>query len=234
MLKVENLCVAYGDVQVLWDVNLEVPDGKIIALVGSNAAGKSTTINTISGLIKVKSGSIIFNDYKLHEMNAWDIPKIGVIQVPEGRKLFNHMSVRENLEMGSMCEIAKKERANSLELVYDLFPDLKIKEKNMAGELSGGQQQMVAIGRALMGKPKLLMMDELSLGLAPMLVLEIFETIKKIKELGTTILLVEQNVKQSLAISDYGYVLENGKINMQGNSKDLLQNEGLKKAYLGI
>jgi branched-chain amino acid transport system ATP-binding protein len=234
MLKIENLNASYGDVQVLWDVNMEVEDGKIIALVGSNAAGKSTTINTICGLIKAKSGSIVFDDYKLHEMAAWDIPAAGVIQVPEGRKLFSHMSVRENLEMGAMTPVAKKCRKDTMEMVYEMLPDLKTKENAFAGELSGGQQQMCAIGRALMGKPKLLMMDELSLGLAPILVIKTFQIVEKIKALGTTILLVEQNVQQSLAIADFGYVLENGRVVMSGPSKDLLANENLKKAYLGM
>jgi branched-chain amino acid transport system ATP-binding protein len=234
MLKIENLNVAYGDVQVLWDVNMEVEDGKIIALVGSNASGKSTTINTISGLMKPKSGSIVFNDHKLHEMNCWDIPKVNVIQVPEGRKLFSHMTVRENLELGSMVPEAKKTRKERLEVVYELLPDVKMKENSLAGELSGGQQQMVAIGRGLMGNPKLLMLDEMSLGLAPLLVEQTFEIVKKINATGTTILLVEQNVQQSLAIADYAYVLENGRIAMQGTGSELLADENLKKTYLGM
>jgi branched-chain amino acid transport system ATP-binding protein len=179
MLKIENLNVAYGDVQVLWDVNMEVEDGKIVALVGSNAAGKSTTINTISGLMKPMSGSIIFNEHKLHEMNSWDIPKVNVIQVPEGRKLFSHMTVRENLELGSMVPEAKKKRKETMEMVFELLPDLKMKENSLASELSGGQQQMVAIGRGLMGNPKLLMLDEMSLGLAPLLVEQTFEIVKE-------------------------------------------------------
>ena len=234
MLKIENLNVAYGDVQVLWDINMEVADGKIIALVGSNASGKSTTINAISGLLKPKSGSIIFDDHKLHEMNCWDIPKANVIQVPEGRKLFSHMTVKENLELGSMAPEAKKLRKETMEMVFELLPDLKMKENNLAGELSGGQQQMAAIGRGLMGRPKLLMLDEMSLGLAPLLVEQTFEIVKKINATGTTILLVEQNVQQSLAISDYTYVLENGRIAMSGTRKELLANENLKKAYLGM
>ncbi|HHU17333.1 MAG TPA: ABC transporter ATP-binding protein [Clostridiales bacterium] len=234
MLKIENLNVAYGDVQVLWDVNMEVEDGKIVALVGSNAAGKSTTINTISGLMKPMSGSIIFNEHKLHEMNSWDIPKVNVIQVPEGRKLFSHMTVRENLELGSMVPEAKKKRKETMEMVFELLPDLKMKENSLAGELSGGQQQMVAIGRGLMGNPKLLMLDEMSLGLAPLLVEQTFEIVKKINATGTTILLVEQNVQQSLAIADYAYVLENGRIVMSGLGKDLLADENLKKSYLGM
>lgn len=234
MLKIENLNVSYGDVQVLWDINMEVEDGKIVALVGSNAAGKSTTINTISGLLKPMSGSIMFNEHKLHEMNCWDIPKVNVIQVPEGRKLFSHMTVRENLELGSMVPEAKKRRKETMEMVFELLPDLKMKENSLAGELSGGQQQMVAIGRGLMGNPKLLMLDEMSLGLAPLLVEKTFEIVKKINETGTTILLVEQNVQQSLAIADYAYVLENGRIVMSGAGKDLLADENLKKSYLGM
>jgi branched-chain amino acid transport system ATP-binding protein len=234
MLKIEKLNVAYGDVQVLWDVNMEVADGKIVALVGSNAAGKSTTINTISGLNRIKSGSIIFNDHKLHEMPAHRIPSFGVLQVPEGRKLFSHMSVKENLELGAMTKEAKGDRKKNLEKVYELLPVLKEKEKTPACDLSGGQQQMAAIGRALMGNPKLLMVDELSLGLAPILVEETFKIIRQISQMGTTILLVEQNVKQSLAIADYGYVLENGRIVMQGVGGELLDREDLKKAYLGM
>ena len=234
MLKIENLNVAYGDVQVLWDINMEVEDGRIVALVGSNAAGKSTTINTISGILRAKSGSITFDEHKLHEMNCWDIPAVNVIQVPEGRKLFSHMTVRENLELGSMTREAKKVRKETMEMVFELLPDLKMKENALAGELSGGQQQMAAIGRGLMGKPKILMLDEMSLGLAPLLVEQTFEIVKKINAAGTTILLVEQNVKQSLSISDYGYVLENGRIVMEGSSKDLLADENLKKAYLGM
>ena len=234
MLKIENLNVAYGDVQVLWDVNMEIADGKIIALVGANAAGKSTTINTISGLLKPKSGTITFGPNELTKMAANEIPRINVIQVPEGRKLFSHMSVLENLELGSLAPCARKNRKESLEMVFELLPDLKAKSHCLACELSGGQQQMVAIGRALMGQPEVLMMDELSLGLAPKLVEQTFEIIKKINALGTTILLVEQNVQHALAIADYGYVLENGRIVMAGTGKDLLQDENLKKAYLGI
>lgn len=234
MLKIENLNVAYGDVQVLWDVNMEVEEGKIVALVGSNAAGKSTTINTISGLMKPMSGSILYNEHKLHQMNCWDIPKVNVIQVPEGRKLFSHMTVKENLELGSMVPESKKTRKETMEMVYELLPDLKMKENSLAGELSGGQQQMVAIGRGLMGKPKLLMLDEMSLGLAPLLVEQTFEIVKRINAAGTTILLVEQNVQQSLAIADYGYVLENGRIAMQGTGSELLADENLKKTYLGM
>jgi branched-chain amino acid transport system ATP-binding protein len=180
------------------------------------------------------SGSIIFNEHKLHEMNSWDIPKVNVIQVPEGRKLFSHMTVRENLELGSMVPEAKKKRKETMEMVFELLPDLKMKENSLAGELSGGQQQMVAIGRGLMGNPKLLMLDEMSLGLAPLLVEQTFEIVKKINATGTTILLVEQNVQQSLAIADYAYVLENGRIVMSGLGKDLLADENLKKSYLGM
>ena len=234
MLKIENLNVAYGDVQVLWDVSLEVADGTVVALVGSNAAGKSTTINTISGLIKPKSGSIVFDGHELHKMQPFDVPGVGVIQVPEGRKLFSHMTVRENLEMGSMTKAGKAQRKENMEKVYEILPDLKPKEKQLACELSGGQQQMVAIGRALMNSPKLLMVDELSLGLAPILVEKTFEILNEIKKQGTTILLVEQNVQQSLQMADYGYVLENGRIVMEGKCEDLRNDENLKKAYLGM
>jgi branched-chain amino acid transport system ATP-binding protein len=234
MLTIRNLNVAYGDVQVLWDVSLDVEDSKVIALVGSNAAGKSTTINTISGLLKPKSGQIVFNGHNLHEMRPDQIPECGVVQSPEGRKLFSHMTIKENLELGSMTKSAKKIRKEKMEEVYTLLPALKEKEKSLACELSGGQQQMLAIGRALMADPKLLMVDELSLGLAPLLVEKVFDILRQIAALGATILLVEQNVKQSLAMADYGYVLENGRIIMQGKGSDLLENDDLKKAYLGM
>ena len=231
MLKIENLNVAYGDVQVLWDVNMEVEDGKIVALVGSNAAGKSTTINTISGLMKPMSGSIIFNEHKLHEMNSCRIFK-GQRNSGTRRCAFLHIFVSENLERlyGSEAKKNVKNDGNG----FELLPDLKMKENSLAGELSGGQQQMVAIGRGLMGNPKLLMLDEMSLGLAPLLVEQTFEIVKKINATGTTILLVEQNVQQSLAIADYAYVLENGRIVMSGLGKDLLADENLKKSYLGM
>lgn len=234
MLSVRNLNVSYGDVQVLWDVSFDVGEGRLVALVGSNAAGKSTAINAVSGIVRPKSGSILFHDRPLHEMKPWDIPEEGVIQIPEGRKLFAHMTVKENLEMGSMSPEAKKARKETMATVYELLPDLKMKENAFAGELSGGQQQMCAIGRALMSLPKLLMVDELSLGLAPILVEQCFELLLKIKSTGTTVLLVEQNVQQSLKIADFAYVLENGRIVMNGPSKELLENEDLKKAYLGM
>ncbi len=234
MLKIENLNVAYGDVQVIWDLNMTVEDSKLIALVGSNAAGKSTTINTICGLIKPKSGVIDFDGHDLTKMNAWDIPSLGVIQVPEGRKLFAHMDIVENLELGSMTKEAKPYRKETMQQVFDMFPVLFEKKQLKAGELSGGQQQMLAIGRALMTKPKILMMDELSLGLAPVLVEQIFESLDEIRKTGVTILIVEQNVQMALEICDYAYVLENGRIAMEGDGKVMLQDENLKKAYLGM
>ena len=238
VLKIEKLNVAYGDVQVLWDVDMVIEEGKIIALVGSNAAGKSTTINTISGLIKPISGKITFtSDTDCCDIcckNCWEIPSMNIIQVPEGRKLFSHMTVKENLELGAMTKEAKKVRKETMAMVMEMFPILKEKQKSLAGELSGGQQQMVAIGRGLMGKPKLLLLDELSLGLAPLLVEQMFEIVKEINSFGTTILLVEQNVQHSLAIADYGYVLENGRVVMSGPCCDLLMDEKLKRAYLGM
>ena len=234
MLTIRNLNVAYGDVQVLWDISLEVEDRKVVALVGSNAAGKSTTINAISGLLRPRSGEILWDGHKLHEMRADQIPEWGVVQVPEGRKLFSHMTIRENLELGAMTRRARKIRKEKKEEVYTLLPVLKEKEKALACELSGGQQQMAAIGRALMADPRLLMVDELSLGLAPLLVEKVFDILKQIARLGTTILLVEQNVRQSLVMAAYGYVLENGRITMRGTGSALLENEDLKKAYLGM
>ncbi|WP_366922225.1 ABC transporter ATP-binding protein [Metallumcola ferriviriculae] len=234
MLKLESVNVAYGDVQVLWDVSMEIKQGEIVALVGANAAGKTSTINTISGISKPLSGSITFEGKPLHEMPAYEIVKLGIVQVPEGRRLFSHMTVLENLELGAYTSQARKARKESLELVFELLPDLKAKKNDMAASLSGGQQQMCAIGRGLMAKPRILMMDELSLGLAPMLVKQTFEIVKQINQQGTTILLVEQNIHQSLRISQSAYVLENGRIALSGKADELITDERLKTAYLGM
>jgi len=234
LLKLESVNVAYGDVQVLWDVSMEIKQGEIVALVGANAAGKTSTINTISGISKPLSGSITFEGKPLHEMPAYEIVKLGIVQVPEGRRLFSHMTVLENLELGAYTSQARKARKESLELVFELLPDLKAKKNDMAASLSGGQQQMCAIGRGLMAKPRILMMDELSLGLAPMLVKQTFEIVKQINQQGTTILLVEQNIHQSLRISQSAYVLENGRIALSGKADELITDERLKTAYLGM
>ncbi|MGZ6240538.1 MAG: ABC transporter ATP-binding protein [Syntrophales bacterium] len=234
MLEIKNIDVFYGDVQVIWDISFNVKQGEIVALIGANGAGKSTTLKTISGILRPKEGEIHFNDIPIHKVEPYKLIEIGLVHVPEARRLFVEMSVEENLDMGSLKGEAKKEREVTKELVFDLFPRLLERKRQLAGTLSGGEQQMLAIGRGLMAKPKLQMFDEPSLGLSPILVKDIFNVIKKIKEEGTTVLIVEQNVKQTLAIADRAYVLENGKIALQGTGAELLNNEHVRTAYLGV
>ncbi|MGZ3607755.1 MAG: ABC transporter ATP-binding protein [Syntrophales bacterium] len=234
MLEIKNIDVFYGDVQVIWDISFNVKQGEIVALIGANGAGKSTTLKTISGILRPKQGEIHFNDIPIHKVEPYKLIEIGLVHVPEARRLFVEMSVEENLDMGSLKGEAKKEREVTKELVFDLFPRLLERRRQLAGTLSGGEQQMLAIGRGLMAKPKLQMFDEPSLGLSPILVKDIFNVIKKIKEEGTTVLIVEQNVKQTLAIADRAYVLENGKIALQGTGAELLNNEHVRTAYLGV
>lgn len=234
MLTVKNINVFYGDLQVIWDVSFEVRQGEILVLVGSNGAGKSTTLKTISSLLTPAGGSIEFMGEKIDNLPPHDIIKKGIVHVPEARRLFKEMSVEENLIMGSLHGDAKKKRSATLEYVYDLFPRLKERRGQMAGTLSGGEQQMAAIGRGLMALPKIMMFDEPSLGLAPILVDGIFKMIKKINEEGVTILLVEQNVKQTLAMCNRAYVVENGRITLEGTGTELLNNEGVREAFLGI
>jgi branched-chain amino acid transport system ATP-binding protein len=233
-LSVEKIEVRYGDALALFNVSLEVEEGEIVSLVGANGAGKSTTLKAISGLLKLKSGQILFAGKRLNEIPAYAIVDLGIIQIPEGRQLFPYMTTLENLELGSYTPEARKRAADSIHRVFELFPILLERKMQLAGTLSGGEQQMLAIGRGLMALPKLLMLDEPSLGLAPILVKLIFEAVAKINQAGTTILLVEQDVKKSLALAQRGYVMENGKIALQGKAKELLANEHLKKAYLGI
>ena len=234
MLEIKNIDVFYGDVQVIWDISFNVKEGEIVALIGANGAGKSTTLKTISGILRPKNGEIHFNDIPIHKVEPYKLIEIGLVHVPEARRLFVEMSVEENLDMGSLKGEAKKEREVTKELVFDLFPRLLERRRQLAGTLSGGEQQMLAIGRGLMAKPKLQMFDEPSLGLSPILVKDIFNVIKKIKEEGTTVLIVEQNVKQTLAIADRAYVLENGKIALEGTGAELLNNEHVRTAYLGV
>jgi len=234
MLEIKNIDVFYGDVQVIWDISFDVKQGEIVALIGANGAGKSTTLKTISGLLRPRNGGILFNDIPIHKVEPYRLIELGIAHVPEARRLFVEMSVEENLDMGSLKGEAKKEREITKQLVFELFPRLLERRRQLAGTLSGGEQQMLAIGRGLMSKPKLQMFDEPSLGLSPILVKEIFGVIKKIKEEGTTILIVEQNVKQTLAIADRAYVLENGKIALQGTGAELLNNEHVRTAYLGV
>jgi branched-chain amino acid transport system ATP-binding protein len=234
MLSVANIDVFYGDLQILWDVSFEVNEGEIVALVGANGSGKSTTLKTISGLLRPANGSIMFKDQQLNLIPANKIIEHGVAHVPEGRRLFPEMSVRENLIMGSLSPAAKAKRNETMEWVFGLFPRLREREKQLAGTLSGGEQQMVAVGRGLMALPKLIMFDEPSLGLAPILVADIFRIIKRINKEGVTVLVTEQNTKQSLETSDRGYVLENGRVVLSGTGQELLDNEHVKQAYLGI
>ncbi len=234
MLKLENVDMSYGDLQVLWDVSFEVHEGEIVVLVGANGAGKSSIIKTISGLQKISNGNIIFDGSEIANQKPEDILKRGLVHVPEGRRLFNEMSVEENLIMGALWGEAKEKRAETMELCYDLFPKLRERRTQLAGTLSGGEQQMVAVARGLMAKPKLLMFDEPSLGLAPVLVQDIFDIIKSIRKQGITVLLVEQNVQATLKFCDRAYVLENGKIVMEGTGQQLLNDDHVKEAFLGI
>ncbi len=234
MLKVNHIDVFYGDLQVLWDVTFDVHKNEILVLIGANGAGKSTTIKTISSLLTPQKGSIELDGIRLDHCPPHNIIQHGVVHVPEGRRLFVDMTVEENLIMGSLYGKAKGRRQETLRHVYEIFPRLEERKKQMAGTLSGGEQQMLAVGRGLMSLPKLMMFDEPSLGLAPILVQEIFAMIKQIKEEGVTIMLVEQNVTQTLAMCDRAYVLENGRITIKGTGSELMENEKVKAAFLGI
>lgn len=234
LLKVDNIVVSYGEFQALHGISLEVEPGTITALLGSNGAGKTTTIKTISGQLIPKSGALYFNDEDITHMPIHERVAKGIVQVPEGRKLFPYMSVEENLLAGSYLPGARKVRAQNLERCYEILPKLKERRKQLAGSLSGGEQQMCAIARGIMATPKLLVMDEPSLGLAPIIVENIFDTINKLKSEGMTILLVEQNVASSLTIADRAYVIETGENVMNGTGEELKNNEDLQKAYLGI
>jgi branched-chain amino acid transport system ATP-binding protein len=234
MLTVKNIDVFYDDLQVLWDVSFEVRKKEILVLIGANGAGKSTIIKTVSSLLTPQNGSIEFEGARLDHRPPHEIIQQGIVHVPEGRRLFAEMSVEENLIMGSLYGEAKTKRFDTMEHVFELFPRLKERRKQMAGTLSGGEQQMVAIGRGLMSLPKILMLDEPSLGLAPILVQEIFEMIRRINAEGVTILLVEQNVIQTLAMCNRAYVLENGRIILEGTGTELMENDQVKEAFLGI
>ena len=234
MLRVNGIDVFYGDLQALRGVSFEVNPKEIISMVGSNGAGKSTTLMTLSGILRSKKGEIFFNNSPIHPCSSSQIVEMGIIQVPEGRQLFPSLTVLENLEMGAQFPRAKRARKKTIEWVYQLFPRLEERKSQLAGTLSGGEQQMLAIGRSLMGQPNLLMLDEPSLGLSPILVKAIFDIIKEINGQGTTILLVEQNVFNSLNLSHRGYVLENGAIVMNGTGQDLLKNQYIRQSYLGL
>jgi branched-chain amino acid transport system ATP-binding protein len=234
MLDVKNIDVYYGDAQALWDVSFSVKQGEIVTLVGSNGAGKSTTLKAISGLVPPSSGEIRLEENRIDRAPAHSIVEMGISHIPEGRRLWPGLSVQENLELGAYIPAARAVRGETMEWVFQLFPLLRKRRSQLAGTLSGGEQQMLAIGRGLLSRPKLLILDEPSLGLAPLLVDEVFETIQKINGEGMTILLVEQNVNVALAISNRGYVLETGRIVISGSGKDLLADEHVKTAYLGF
>jgi len=234
MLTIKNLQVQYGAFRALHGVSLSVTEGQVVSIVGANGAGKTTLINTISGLLRPTAGEITFEGQDLARLESHAIATLGIVQVPEGRKLFPDMTVYENLLMGSYSKRSKQYRKESLEMVFHLFPRLEQRTKQLARTLSGGEQQMLAIGRAVMSKPRLMMFDEPSLGLAPLLVKSIFQTIGQLKAAGMTIMLVEQNVRQSLQISDYAYVLETGQVVLEGSGQAVLENEHTRKAYLGI
>ena len=233
MLKIENLQVAYGGIQALRGISLEVPDGKIVTLIGANGAGKSTTLRTISGLVKAKGGSIRYNDTELVGKPITSIIETGIIHVPEGRRVFPDMTVLENLKIGAYLRNDKDGIERDIRWVYELFPRLEERNWQLAGTLSGGEQQMLAVGRGLMARPKVLMMDEPSLGLAPIVVQGIFDIIREINRQGVTILLIEQNANMALKIADYAYVMETGRITMTGTGAELLEIEAVKEAYLG-
>lgn len=233
MLKLDNLSVHYGAIEAVKNLSLEVREGEIVSLIGANGAGKTTTLRTISGLVRKTSGSILFQGEDLSKVPASLIVKKGISHIPEGRRIFPKMSVEENLELGAITRNDKQEVARDFEKAFELFPRLKERKSQMAGTLSGGEQQMLAIARGLLSKPKLLILDEPSMGLAPIIVQEIFNIIKNINLEGTTILLVEQNANLALKISDRSYILKTGSIEMEGLSKELIVLDSIRKAYLG-
>ncbi len=231
MLKFENVNVSYGSVQILWDVNFHIDDGEIITIIGPNGAGKTTIAKTLMGLLKPTSGTIEFNGKQIHLAPTHQIVKDGIALVPEGRDLFPRMTIMENLQMGAYTS---SEKEDTLKWVFDLFPRLEERQKQSAGTMSGGEQQMLAIARGLMSRPKLLILDEPSLGLSPILVNKVFEIVKTLKSQGVTVLLVEQNIHHALEVSNRGYVLETGRITLEGASSELLDNNHVKEAYLGM
>lgn len=233
MLRIEDLNVYYGGIHALRGVTMTVPEGKIISLIGANGAGKSTTLRSIMGLEKPRSGRIFYKDQEITGQKTQDIVKSGIVLVPEGRRVFPNLTVKENLILGAYSRSDKEQIAKDMQWVFELFPRLKEREWQKAGTMSGGEQQMLAVGRGLMSVPTVMMMDEPSLGLAPLIVKDIFSIIKEINRRGVTILLIEQNAKAALEISDYGYVLETGNVALEGPGRDLLVNEEVKKAYLG-
>jgi branched-chain amino acid transport system ATP-binding protein len=234
MLAIEKLSFAYGDLKVLWDVDLEVKQGEIVTVLGANGAGKSTILKNVSRLVRPSSGALTFQGADLRRLPSHEVVGLGIVQVPEGRRIFPEMTVLENLRMGSFIKATRKDRERNIARAFTLFPRLKERQKQLGGTMSGGEQQMLAIARGLMANPKLLLLDEPSLGLSPLLVKSIFEIIQEINRQGTTILLVEQNVYQSLRISSRAYVLETGRVVLSGTGAELLDNAHVKKAFLGM
>lgn len=232
-LEIRDLCVSYGGIRALKGISLSVDEGQIVTLIGANGAGKSTTLRAISGLQKAQSGSILYGGEELTNLPAKEIVRRGIIHVPEGRRVFPDMTVAENLKIGAFLRTDQAAIAQDLDYVYSLFPRLKERSWQLAGTLSGGEQQMLAVGRALMSRPKVLMMDEPSLGLAPLIVKDIFSIIRRVNQDGITVLLIEQNANAALRIADYGYVLETGTIALSGTGEELLRNESVREAYLG-
>ena len=233
MLEIKDLCVNYGVIKALKGISFEVNEGEVIALIGANGAGKTTTLHTITGLLSAQSGSIVLDGKDITRTPAHKIVKMGIAHVPEGRRIFQELTVYENLMLGAYTRKDKKEIADSLNKIYKRFPRLEERKTQIAGTLSGGEQQMLAMGRALMSKPSIILMDEPSMGLSPLYVNEIFDIIREISQSGTTILLVEQNAKKALSIADRAYVLETGKIVLDGDAKELMNDDKVKKAYLG-
>ena len=234
MLEVNNINAFYGNIQALWDISFTVNEAEIMALIGANGAGKSTLLHTISGLMRPSSGTVSFLGQRIDFLSSNSIVELGLSHIPEGRRLFTEMSVRENLEMGAYPKSAWAQKTGTLKWVYEIFPVLKERAKQLASTLSGGEQQMLAMGRGLMSRPKMCIIDEPSNGLAPKLVLDIFQIVKSLRDQGITILLVEQNVKHTLETADRACVLENGRITLDGNCKQLLDSEHVRKAYLGL
>jgi len=234
LLEIDHIDVFHGDVQVVFDMSLTVEKGEVVSIIGGNGAGKSTLLRTISGLMQPAAGQIRFAGAPIHDLPPEAIVEKGVVHVPEGRRLFSLMTVKDNLIVGAYTKRADAAMADSLKLVYDLLPRLKERENQLAMTLSGGEQQMVAIGRGIMARPEMLMLDEPSLGLAPILIRDIFETVRKIADQGMTVLLVEQDVKHSLSLSDRGYVLEHGRVAMSGPARELMNDPHVKEAYLGM
>jgi len=234
VLEVREITSGYGEVQILWGASIKLEAGKLTCLVGGNGAGKTTMLRSIMGLLKPWSGSIWFEGKDVSRLPAYSKTDMGLVLVPEGRQLFTDMTIYENLEMGSSNKRARSNVEQNLDKVYTMFPILKERSSQKAGTLSGGEQQMLAVARGIMAEPKILMIDELSLGLAPFLVIQLFESLQQLRDTGLTILLVEQNVQMALAISDYGYVIAQGKPDVEGPARDLINNEKIRQAYLGL